>query len=302
MEKVTILLSTYNGENFIIEQLESLLNQTHKNIQILIRDDGSKDKTSELLRNFIQDKQNMQVFFEKNVGVIKSFFELVEKAQESDYYFFCDQDDFWEKEKVEKAIQKIKEKEKFQKYIGYCSNLKLVDEKLLFLGLNYKKKLIPSLKNCFFENIVTGCTYACNKNLFFKIREEIKKIDLSKIIMHDYFFCFINCLYGDLIYDENSYILYRQHSGNVIGSKKNFFSKNIGRLKKINSRKNERYRMFAMLLKLYNEDIPKNINTEFINNYNNFFKRLKYIFTSDIKRQNKLDTFLIKILYLLKYY
>ena len=235
-----ILLSTYNGEKFIKEQLESLINQTYKNIQIMIRDDGSKDKTLEFLKDFAKDKKNIQIFFEENVGVIKSFFELIEKAKESDYYFFCDQDDFWEKEKVEEAIKKMKKKEKIGKYIGYCSNLKLVDENLTFLGLNYKKKLIPNLKNCFFENIVTGCTYACNKNLFFKIREEIKRIDLSKIIMHDYFFCFINCLYGDLIYDENSYILYRQHSGNVVGSKKNFFIKNIGRMKKINSKKNEK--------------------------------------------------------------
>ena len=227
MKKAVVLLSSYNGEKYISEQLESLLLQTWNNLKILIRDDGSCDKTVDILEKYKKKYPNKINFVcEKNIGVVKSFFRLIEISEESDYYFFCDQDDIWEKEKIEKAIEKIQilESKSSNENIGYCSNLKLVDSKLNLLGISFKETLNPSLSNCFFENIITGCTYSCNKNLFLKIKKEIKKIDISKIIMHDYFFYFINTLYGELIYDKNSYILYRQHENNVIGNQKGFLN------------------------------------------------------------------------------
>lgn len=305
MKKVMVLLSSYNGEKYISEQLDSLLSQTWNNLKILIRDDGSCDKTVDILEKYRKKYPNKIDFVcEKNIGVIKSFFRLIEMSEESDYYFFCDQDDVWKKEKVEKAIEKIQilEAKNLNKNIGYCSNLKLVDSKLNLIGISFKRILKPSLSNCFFENIITGCTYSCNKNLFLKIRKEIKKIDISKVIMHDYFFYFINTLYGELIYDKDSYILYRQHENNVVGNKKGFFNKNIERLKKISSYKNKRYFMFKMLTDIYRNDIEKLFEIKIIDKYSNIFYRTKYFFSNKIKRQNFIDTLLIKIMYLLKLY
>lgn len=300
-----VLLSSYNGEKYISEQLDSLLSQTWNNLKILIRDDGSCDKTVDILEKYRKKYPNKIDFVcEKNIGVIKSFFRLIEMSEESDYYFFCDQDDVWKKEKVEKAIEKIQilEAKNLNKNIGYCSNLKLVDSKLNLIGISFKRILKPSLNDCFFENIITGCTYSCNKSLFLLIKQEIKKIDISKIIMHDYFFYFINMLYGELIYDKESYILYRQHESNVIGNQKGFFNKNMGRLKKISLYKNKRYFMFKMLADIYRNDIEKFFEIKIIDKYSNIFYRIKYFFSNKIKRQNFIDTLLIKILYLLKLY
>lgn len=304
MEKrVQILLSTYNGEKYLSEQLNSLLQQSYSNIHILIRDDGSKDKTISILKNYqIKFPQKIQIILDKNVGVIKSFFKLIEISKNDyDFYFFCDQDDFWEKDKIEKAIEKIEE-EKEEKCIGYCSNLKLVDENLIFIKFAYSRILKPNILNSFLENIVTGCTYACNKNLFLKIKEKVKTIDTQKIPMHDHYFYFLTCLYGKLIYDQKSYILYRQHSTNVIGMKgKSFFK----RMKKVLFNKKKSIRLLFLqeiLLKFSLElkEEERKYLQEILNSYNYFFKRLYIVFKLDFIRQNQNDSFFARIVYLLK--
>lgn len=304
MEKrVQILLSTYNGEKYLSEQLNSLLQQSYSNIHILIRDDGSKDKTISILKNYqIKFPQKIQIILDKNVGVIKSFFKLIEISKNDyDFYFFCDQDDFWEKDKIEKAIEKIEE-EKEEKYIGYCSNLKLVDENLTFIKFAYSRILKPNILNSFLENIVTGCTYACNKNLFLKIKEKVKTIDTQKIPMHDHYFYFLTCLYGKLIYDQKSYILYRQHSTNVIGMKENSFFK---RVKKVlfNRKKSTRLLFLQEILLKFSLELKEEERKylqEVLNSYNYFFKRLYVVFKLDFIRQNQNDSFFAKVIYLLK--
>lgn len=301
-ERVQILLSTYNGEKYLLEQLNSLLQQSYSNIHILIRDDGSKDNTINILKDYqIRFPQKIQLILDKNVGVIKSFFKLIE-ISENDYnfYFFCDQDDFWEKDKIEKAIKKIK-KEK-EKYIGYCSNLKLVDENLNFIKFAYSKILKPNILNSFLENIVTGCTYACNENLFLKIKEKVKIIDTQKIPMHDHYFYFLTCLYGKLIYDQESYILYRQHSTNVIGMKGNSFFKRVEKVL-FNKKKSIRLLFLQEILLKFNLELKEKERKylqEILNSYNSFFKRLYIVFKLNFIRQNQNDSFFAKIIYLLK--
>lgn len=78
--KVQILMSTYNGERFLREQIESLLRQSWKNVEILIRDDGSKDGTREILNEYSDKYENIQVYLESNLGVAGSFFELLKKV------------------------------------------------------------------------------------------------------------------------------------------------------------------------------------------------------------------------------
>ena len=305
--KVQILLSTYNGEKYLLEQLNSLLQQSYSNIHILIRDDGSSDNTVNILKNYQKIfPQKIKLVLEKNIGVVNSFFKLIEISENNyDFYFFCDQDDFWEKDKIKEAVKKIKEiKEEKDKCIGYCSNLKIVDADLRFIRFAYSKALKPSLLNSFLENVITGCSYACNKNLFLKIKESIKVINNKKVLMHDYYFYILNCLYGELIYDEKSYILYRQHSNNVCGMKeKNSFLNNI--LKSLKNR-NENKRIFFLeeIYLKYNQDF-KEQEREYLktllDNYNKSFierfitiKKLKFV------KQNPKNEIFLKMKYLLK--
>lgn len=109
MKKVQVLLSAYNGEQYISEQIQSILNQTHAAVSILIRDDGSTDKTMELLDQWVTTHPDkIKLIKGTNVGVVSSFFELLRAADaEADYYSFCDQDDVWLDHKVEHAIARL---------------------------------------------------------------------------------------------------------------------------------------------------------------------------------------------------
>ena len=90
-KKVAVIMSTYNGERFIREQLDSILNQTYKNIEVVVRDDGSKDKTVEIVKEYMEKYSNIVLYQGENLGFIKSFFELLNLA-EADYYSYADQD------------------------------------------------------------------------------------------------------------------------------------------------------------------------------------------------------------------
>ena len=100
--KTCILLSTFNGEKYLEEQLDSLKSQTFKDVFVLARDDGSSDSTKEiLLRN---ESETFKWYSGENVGAARSFMLLNNDAPEADYYAYCDQDDYWFPEKLEAAV------------------------------------------------------------------------------------------------------------------------------------------------------------------------------------------------------
>ena len=104
-KKVAILMSTYNGEKYLKEQIESLLAQTYGNIEIYIRDDGSKDNTIKIIKNYKEKYNNIVLKEGKNIGFINSFFELLNLCNDADYYAYCDQDDVWMNDKIERAVK-----------------------------------------------------------------------------------------------------------------------------------------------------------------------------------------------------
>ena len=107
-EKIDILLATYNGEKYLKEQLDSILNQTYKNIRLIISDDCSKDSTKEILKEYEQKDERIKVFYqEKNLGYIKNFEFLLKQVQD-EIYMLSDQDDVWLPEKVEKSYEILK--------------------------------------------------------------------------------------------------------------------------------------------------------------------------------------------------
>ena len=103
-KEVVILISTYNGEKYLAEQLDSLLNQTYQNIKIFIRDDGSKDKTIDIIKEYQKKSEKIFLTEGKNIGFINSFFELLKLSNNADYYAYCDQDDVWMEDKIERAV------------------------------------------------------------------------------------------------------------------------------------------------------------------------------------------------------
>ncbi|MCQ5386525.1 glycosyltransferase [Hungatella hathewayi] len=214
MDKVLILLSTFNGSDHLQFQLESLQNQRGLDISVLVRDDGSKDSTVEVLNQF-HDKMDIQILIEENLGSTKSFLQLLQKcSDEFEYYAFCDQDDFWKPDKLLTAVNKLKMFDS-KKPSLYYSGQTLTDANLNPI---YEHTLDSSrniLANCIF-NQMAGCTAVFNKTLLLKMRS-IHQTDKYPGY-HD------SCLYkvcaltgSNIVYDSKGNIMYRQHEKNVVG-------------------------------------------------------------------------------------
>ena len=117
---IYILLSTYNGEHYLNEQIESLVRQVDVNYKILVRDDGSKDSTHVILNKW-QQLGFLTWYRGENIGFAESFMDLVQKAPKADYYAFCDQDDIWLPNKLKAAVEKLELLKSGPQL--YCSNL-----------------------------------------------------------------------------------------------------------------------------------------------------------------------------------
>ena len=109
MDRIDILLATYNGEKYLRDQIDSILNQTYADFNLIISDDASTDDTVKILEEYKKKDSRITVYIqEKNIGSNNNFEFLLTKVQ-NDYYMLSDQDDIWEKEKIEKSVKKIKE-------------------------------------------------------------------------------------------------------------------------------------------------------------------------------------------------
>ena len=225
MLKISILLSTYNGEKYLKEQLDSLFLQTYNDFNILIRDDGSTNKTKYILNEYEKNYPNKVQIIEDgigNLGSSKSFMKLLEYSSDCEYVMFCDQDDVWLPEKIEMSINKIKELEvESNKNIPLLvfTDLTVVDEKLNIINKSYwnYQKLIPSITNdwkkLLSQNVITGCTIIMNK----KAKEVCLPFTLEMMI-HDQWIGVNVSKYGKIGYLNEQTILYRQHGNNVEGA------------------------------------------------------------------------------------
>ena len=109
MEKIDILMATYNGEKYIKQQLDSILNQTYNEFNLIISDDASLDGTISILKEYQNKDSRIKVFKQdKNLGVVENF-EFLLKQVTNEFFMLADQDDIWEKDKIEKSITKLKE-------------------------------------------------------------------------------------------------------------------------------------------------------------------------------------------------
>lgn len=237
MKSVLVLLSTYNGERYLREQLDSLYAQEDVDMQILIRDDGSSDRTSEIINDYRQKKSRLAVYFDENVGANYSFFKLIEYAvtdmPKYDYYAFCDQDDVWFKEKLSSAIQQLENTENEYKllYTGYTST----DAELNPINGDNKVREINSFGANIVSNHIQGCRMVFNRRLLEMINlincEKIKKLFNEIPSFHDSWAIIVAfALGGAVIADLNPRMYYRQHGHNVVGdggSKWNLLIKRI---------------------------------------------------------------------------
>ncbi|MBD5393059.1 MAG: glycosyltransferase [Lachnospiraceae bacterium] len=218
LPKVNILLSTYNGEKYLAEQLDSLLAQTYENIRIYIRDDGSADDTLSIIKAYMDKRAENgghQIILldnskKENLGYMKSFWTLLEKSDAADYYAFCDQDDFWLPDKIKLGVYAL-EKENSELPLLYSSSFIYCDE-----NLNFKKNPVTRNTPVIFKDTMF---YAPAYGFTIIINQSLKNLALSasslENIPHDGWCQKIAASMGRLIVDPVQSAKYRRHSSTV---------------------------------------------------------------------------------------
>lgn len=297
MKKVQVLLSSYNGEKYLAAQLESILTQDYEEISILIRDDGSTDHTLEIIQCYADKYTNIGYYVGENIGVQQSFFQLMQHADKTaDYYAFSDQDDVWLPEKIRQAVQLL-EKQDQSLPLLYASKTTLVDAGLKEIPIRKKEvKIRPKFGNALVENVCTGCTEVFNRRLLELVTKQLP----TYAIMHDWWLYLCATAFGQVYYDVNSYILYRQHGNNQVGSSVSFFDDWSRRFKNFKRSNGALRKQVAEFQKIYGSDYDKSKYAAWIAGYKyRLDYRRKLIFSKEIFRQGKLDDLIFRVLFLL---
>lgn len=213
--KIVILMSIYNGEEYIDKQLESIYNQNlndDETLEIIVRDDGSIDNSLFIVKKW-KEKLNLSIIAGKNVGAKESFYELLYGGFDADYYAFCDQDDIWKENKIRNAIDKIRRFE--SEPVLYFSNMEYMDENDASLNESLLKDGFSlSLKRILMCNPANGCSMLWNREM----QDCLKKHKYKCFTMHDEYVLTIAYLQGRVIYDPANQMLYRVHGSNVTQS------------------------------------------------------------------------------------
>ena len=258
--RVDILLAAYNGEKYIKCQLDSIINQTYKNIRILINDDASTDGTINILKEYEKKDKRIHVQYnEKNIGYVKNFESLLERV-ESNYFMLADQDDYWMPEKVEKSLNKIIKENAdlvFTDLEAVNENLNIITPSVTkFRKLEKNINMHTDYKLVFLQNCgITGCTIITKKDLI----KRFIPIPNKKPMVHDWWMALMVGQNGKISYLNEATAKYRQHENNQIGI--------YGMEQKIKSAREYRKKYIELMIKLFcfyidnedgfiNKDIP----------------------------------------------
>ncbi|KRL41532.1 glycosyltransferase family 2 protein [Liquorilactobacillus nagelii] len=220
-----ILMATYNGEEYISEQLESIRNQTHSNWKLLIRDDNSSDKTIDIIKKY--QKIDGRISLVKNNdgehGAFVNFHELIilaKKMQSFDYYALSDQDDVWNEDKLEKLIVFLESKNKMPLLV--YSDFSIINEtgSLVLKSMNKKINLnFGNPINVFFSHeYMWGCTCMFNYLLLRRLPEiSSEKVRKRNAFIHDGNLLKFAVIYGQAFFFDEALVNYRRHSSNASG-------------------------------------------------------------------------------------
>lgn len=274
MDKIDILLATYNGQEFLREQIDSILNQSYQDFNLIISDDSSEDETYKILKEYEKKDSRIRLFRqEKNLGLIQNF-EFLLKQVTSDYFMFSDQDDIWKENKIEKSINKLKQEKAALVY----TDLEIVDKNLEIIYPSYWKykniyKKIKKYNNfeaLYLNNFVTGCTILAKSNY---IKDIVPLPKTSKFMLHDYWTALVIASKDKIAYLDEPTIKYRQHKNNRVGS-----SKRSDKIEKFKELRDLFIRVKIEHFQIFEENISK-INSKEIVKYTKpaleYFKALE---------------------------
>lgn len=306
--RIGVLLSAYNGDKYIAQQIESIMKQKNRDhITLLVRNDGSTDKTGKILKKLENKYDNLRVINGPNIGLVASFFELLKTGLNEynfDYYSFSDQDDYWLEDKLQTAVNYI-EKESNNIPVLYGCRSIVVDDNL------NKTEFVTQAKECritFYntaiQNIVIGHNQVLNKKLAEVLVKHHQGYD--NIYSQDLWIENVAAVTGKIIFDNTPHTLYRMHGHNQLGYGKGKLDRVLGHL--IRLKKKEPQKMakqlddFVESYKDFISDEEKNEIKLFLCSQHNIKTRIDYIRRTKLYRQTAKETIQFKILYVLGAY
>lgn len=303
MKKVVLLMSTYNGERYVAEQLESLMKQTYSNIHYIIRDDASTDHTFEILAQYKEkyaDREITLIHGEENAGYPGGFFQLMDMAEDADYYSFSDQDDIWNLDKVERAVTKLSE-------LGdgvarmYFAGYDIYDAQMNFVQHSVEIKKNPKFRQSLFSCLGLGYTMVLNKkakdlvcNIRCKQNNELAKDEWISMLISGL---------GEVYYDSKSCAKYRRNDGAFSISETSFLAIQAQRFK-LYFKGNGFEKIHAVMQEFYDtcgNELSESDCMEiklFTNTKYNLFRNLYKTFYPHRLRYKKVDELMLRILFL----
>lgn len=249
--KIAILMATYNGAAYLREQLDSLMNQTRQDWTLYVQDDFSTDSTEAILKEYQARYSNIELLkHSSQLGPMKNFMSMLEQV-EADYYFFCDQDDVWVTDKVERSLLELEtfETQNTGKPIVIFTDLKVVDASLREISPSFWKymKINPEKLTTFarlgVRRLATGCTMCFNR------QAKIVSFPVSaNAYMHDAWIVLSVAKHAGIIKGiPVPAVLYRQHESNVLGAVGSGLMKKFADLKNVGKENMKVYRMLKDL-------------------------------------------------------
>ncbi len=218
---ICILMSTYNGENYLAEQLQSIENQTHTNWRLIISDDGSSDATLKIAKQFQEKWGNNRLEIRQGPrkGFCQNFLSMACDADiRADLYAFSDQDDVWMTDKLSRAIAYFGDNNAAFP-IAYGSRTEIVDEQLKSIGLSPKFSLPRSFRNAIVQSITGGNTQVFNQ----PAKQLLEQAGMLQVVSHDWWlYQIVQGAGGVFYYDVKPTLLYRQHSNAIVGANSSF--------------------------------------------------------------------------------
>lgn len=297
MKRVQVLLSAYNGEKYLEEQLNSILAQDYKEISLLARDDGSTDRTPDILRRYAGLYKNVAVYTGGNIGASGSFLDLLNHADPTaDFYAFSDQDDVWLPEKIRQAVTRM-EQEDVDLPLLYASGIRLVDERLAQIPFRKGTNAVaPDFGNALVENICAGCTEVFNGALLRIVCNAAPEY----MVMHDWWMYLCASCFGKVLYDPHAYILYRQHGENQVGIADTRMKWWTGRIRRFFNSPNLIRRQAQSFVTVYgSQNETCRLALWLAENPKNRKERWRIIRSHRIYRQRKLDDLIYRLLFAL---
>ena len=225
MANVLILLTTYNGEKYVREMVDSILCQDYADWHLIMSDDASRDHTAEILAEYAEKMPDRITHYRSGLhfgNAQDHFMHLLKQFHDAPYIMFCDQDDIWHADKIRKTLEKMKQIEEDPAIPAMVhTDLRVVDQDL--------KEIAPSfcrhsnldgsrvaLNQLLVQNVVTGCTMMLNRALAELACWECPE---KTILMHDWWIAILAAACGRTGFLNEATIDYRQHGNNTVGAK-----------------------------------------------------------------------------------